>query len=277
MPLVSVIIPTFNREWIVAEAIRSVLAQRFHDFELIVVDDGSTDNTRSKIQPFIESFKDKLKYIYQKNSGVSSARNQGIKNSRGSLICFLDSDDLWHRDKLKEQVSFMEKNPDFKICYTDEKWFKNGEHLNQSKHHKKYSGDIFRYCLPLCIISASSVMIAREVFDDVGFFDESLEVCEDYDLWLRIALKYKIHFIEKKLIVKRGGHSDQLSKKYWGMDRFRVEALLKLLNSELPEEQKKYVIEELKKKCVILSKGFKKRGKISEAQIYEKILCNLNL
>lgn len=267
-PRVSAIIPTYNRGWSIRDAVQSVLAQSYDDFELIVVDDGSTDNTKE----LLLKYENKIKYIYQDNKGVSSARNSGIKESRGKYISLLDSDDIWRKKKLYEQIKLIDGNPGIRVCYTNEIWYKNGKHLNQKKKHRKYSGNIFEKCLPLCIISASSVIIAREVFDDVGLFDEDFEVCEDYDLWLRIAMNYNVHFIDKKLIVKRGGHPGQLSEKYWGMDRFRIKSLLKLLKTDMSSECRKAVISEICKKSEILIKGLKKRGKEKEAQYYEKLL-----
>jgi hypothetical protein len=135
------------------------------------------------------------------------------------------------------------------------------------KKHRKYSGMIFEQCLPLCIVSPSSVLIARTLLDEVGIFDETLEVCEDYDLWLRIAARYPIHFIETPLIVKRGGHMDQLSKKLNGQDRFRIKALTKLLAEDyLSPRQRELAWRELAKKCEIYGKGCIKRGKQEEGE-----------
>jgi len=265
---VSVIIPTYNRFSFLVESIESVLSQTFSDFELIIVDDGSSDGT-GKVR---EIYRDRIKYIYQENSGASSARNSGIQASKSEYICFLDSDDLWEKEKLDIQVNFLDKNFAYDVCYTDEIWIRNGVRVNPKKTHKKYSGMIYDKCLPLCIISPSSVMMRREIFDRVGLFDESLPVCEDYDMWLRISKDYPVFFIEKKLIIKRGGHSDQLSHRYWGNDRFRIKALLKMLeDSTLSPEQRELTINELRKKCDILSKGFFKRGKLEESNYYKKL------
>lgn len=268
MPTVSVIIPTFNRAHYVVEAIESVLAQSYHDFELIIVDDGSTDETAQ----IIGEYQNRLQYFYQENQGPSAARNWGIHQATGTFIAFLDSDDLWHKDKLKTQMSLMNQQPEIKICYTNEIWIRNGVRVNQRKIHQKYSGWIFQRCLPLCIISPTSALIHREVFDKVGLFDENFIVCEDYDLWLRICSNYTVAFIDQPLITKRGGHSDQLSRKFWGMDRFRVMALEKiLLQDHLNNEDRKAAIEMLTKKCHILATGFLKRGKIEEANKYQTI------
>ena len=263
MPKVSVIIPTYNRARILGEAIDSVLSQRYNDFELIVVDDGSTDGT----EELVASYLPRLTYLYQEHQGVSAARNRGIASARGEYLSFLDSDDLWIKDKLSSQIHFMESHPECLICYTDEIWIRKGVRVNPMKKHKKYSGMIFEQCLPLCIVSPSSVLIARTLLDAVGTFDESLEVCEDYDLWLRIAARYPIHFIETPLIVKRGGHEDQLSKKLNGQDRFRIKALTKLLTGDfISPRQRELAWRELAKKCEIYGKGCIKRGKKEEGE-----------
>jgi glycosyltransferase involved in cell wall biosynthesis len=265
---VSVIIPTFNRAAFLKEAIDSVLSQSYQDFELIVVDDGSTDLTQDVIREYPE-----LTYIHQGNQGVSAARNRGLQVATGEYVAFLDSDDLWVKEKLQVQMTWMEANPDSIACYTDEIWIRRGKRVNPMKKHQKYSGWIFDKCLPLCIISPSSILMHRALFQKVGLFDENLPVCEDYDLWLRIAKDYPIHFIPMSLIIKRGGHPDQLSHKSWGNDRFRVKALEKLIKSgRLTDTQREMVLGELKRKCEILAKGCMKRGKTEEADgYYEKI------
>lgn len=269
-PLVSVIIPTFNRGYCLEESIRSVLEQSFIDFELVVVDDGSTDNTSELVRRFPA-----VKLIrLEENRGVSFARNRGVVEAQGDWVGFLDSDDLWEQGKLATQVKWIERHPDLQIVYTDEIWIRNGVRVNPMNKHRKYSGDIFRYCLPLCIVSPSSVLLRAKVLSEVGGFDESMQVCEDYDLWLRVAKRYPFHFIEEKLIVKRGGHEDQLSRKYWGMDRWRVYALEKLLKeNRLDEEQRDLVVTMLIEKCEILINGFGKRGKNSEKEYYRNLVA----
>ncbi|MFQ5443551.1 MAG: glycosyltransferase family 2 protein [Desulfobacterales bacterium] len=267
-PLVSVIIPTYNRGYCLRESIGSVLKQDHQKFELLVVDDYSSDNT-----PDLMTNIPGLRYFrLPTRSGVSKARNVGIKNVKGKYICFLDSDDLWMDNKLRLQVAWMESNPECQVSYTDEIWIRHGVRVNPMKKHQKYCGDIFNYCLPLCIVSPSSVMLRSSLFEKVGDFDETLPACEDYDLWLRIASVYPIHFINEKLIVKTGGHRDQLSKKYWGMDRFRVFALQKLIKqNHLNAEQRKLSIQTLVEKCSVLHQGFFKRGKTAEAEYYRSL------
>jgi len=267
-PLISVIIPTFNRGHCLEESIRSVRDQNFPDFELIVVDDGSVDNTIEVVNQFPD-----IRFIrLDKNRGVSFARNCGLKQAQGDWIAFLDSDDLWKKGKLQAQVQWVNQHPNCYAVYTDEIWVRNGVRVNQMKKHQKYSGEIFQYCLPLCIVSPSSVLLRTKMLNEVGGFDESMVVCEDYDLWLRIAKQYPFHFIDEKLIVKRGGHADQLSSKFWGMDRWRVYALEKLLKeNRLNEEQRDGVVAMLIEKCRVLILGYSKRGKIQDEEYYRAL------
>jgi len=268
MPKVSVIIPTYNRAYFLCEAIESVLNQTFHDFELIVVDDGSTDLTPHVLR----RWEGEIRWIRQENSGVSRARNVGVRAARGRYLSFLDSDDLWVSEKLETQVSFLDGNPHYVVCYTDEVWVRRGRRVNPRKIHRKYSGWIFDRCLPLCIISPSSVLMRREVLDGVGYFDEDLPVCEDYDLWLRVASRFPIFFLDKKLIIKRGGHADQLSNRSWGNDRYRVLALEKQLSqNHLTACERRATLETLERKCRILAGGFLKRGKIQEGMRYKSL------
>lgn len=263
--LVSVIIPTYNRGNWIKEAVESVLTQSYPNYELIVVDDGSSDDTGKALR----SINSKIRYIFQPNSGPSSARNKGLELSRGEWIAFLDSDDLWKPEKLTAQMEAFQKEPQFKIFYTKEIWIRNGKFVNPRKKHTKYCGWIYPRCLPACIISPSSVIIHHSVFEEVGCFDTFLPVAEDYDLWLRISSRYPVKLIPEKLIIKRGGHPGQLSKIYWGIDRFRIIALEKMLNqSPLPVGWRVATLKELAKKAAILAKGSKKREKWAEYHFY---------
>lgn len=268
-PGVSVVIPTYNRLDFLKEAVKSVKEQSYRNFELIIVDDGSTDGTSE----FLKNTGVKL--IIQENRGVSVARNAGIKAAKGRYITFLDSDDSWQKDKLKRQVEFMTTHPKAMVCYTDEIWIRKGVRVNPKKKHGKHSGWIFDKCLPLCIVSPSSVFMKKQFFDEVGVFDESLPACEDYDLWLRASLQFEFHFIPEKLIIKRGGHPGQLSAN-WGLDVYRVQALQGILtNPRLTVKTKKQVVAQILGKCKILEQGFRKRGKDGEAEYYRELLENV--
>ncbi|HPY75062.1 MAG: glycosyltransferase family 2 protein [Planctomycetes bacterium] len=269
-PIISIVIPTYNRAYCLTQCIDSIYAQTFKNWELIVVDDGSEDNTAEILTLYIEKG---LQYIKQKNAGVSSARNKGLEHAKGMYIAFCDSDDQWIKTKLQMQYNAFQSDQSMILNYTDEIWIRNGKRVNQCKQHTKYSGWIFEKCLDLCIVSPSSVMMHRSFFETVGNFDETLFACEDYDLWLRGAIYYPYHFIDKALIIKTGGHEDQLSRKYWGMDRFRVQSILKCLqNKDISKEQQKAAKNKLQEKCNILIQGAQKRNNIEIATYYEKIL-----
>jgi glycosyltransferase involved in cell wall biosynthesis len=266
-PAVSVIIPTYNRGWCLREAIDSVLGQEFTDFELIAVDDGSTDDSRE----ILESYGRDVIALYQENKGVSAARNRGIAESRAHLLAFLDSDDLWLPGKLGRQVEFFHANPDVLICQTEEAWVRNGVRVNPKRRHQKLSGLIFEPSLALCLVSPSAVMVRKTLFDKVGLFDETLPACEDYDLWLRVSSRYPVFLMDEPLIVKRGGHEDQLSKAA-GLDKFRIQALKNIIDSgNLSESQAKAAVETLKEKCAIFAHGCHKRGRVDEAEYYEAL------
>lgn len=262
---VSVIITTFNRKNLVVRAIESVVAQTRQPDEIIIVDDGSSDNTFQLIKanyPDIKSFR-------QENHGISHARNTGISKAEGAWLAFLDSDDEWLPYKLFNQLEKLRNKPTYKICHTNEIWIRNGRRVNQMKKHEKSGGFIFKNCLPLCVISPSSVIIHRSVFNHYGLFDESLPVCEDYDLWLRLCAFLPVLYLDKPHIKKYGGHTDQLSHKYWGMDRFRIIALEKIIkNPELSREYKKVALLTLLEKIDIFIPGAEKRGKKEDVKLY---------
>jgi glycosyltransferase involved in cell wall biosynthesis len=266
-PLVSVIIPTYNRGWVVQEAIDSVLDQDFRDYELIVVDDGSNDNTQEILATYAEG----ITVLKQPNQGVSAARNSGISAASGQLIAFLDSDDLWLPGKLSSQVNFFKENDDAVINQTQEIWVRNGVRVNPKKRHHKFSGMIFERSLALCLVSPSAVMIRKSLFDTVGVFDEQLPACEDYDLWLRISCRYPVYLIDIPLIIKRGGHDDQLSRA-GGLDKYRIESLMKIIDSDLltPQQYKAAVIT-LKEKSEIYAGGCRKRGRYKEAEYFASL------
>ena len=265
MVSVSVVIPTYNRYHILKRALESVYAQSYPAFEVIVIDDGSSDNT-AQIQ---EDFPN-IKYFYQNNSGVSSARNLGIKKAVNKWIAFLDSDDEWHENKLQEQVTFHKNNPKTLMSYTNEKWIRDGVAVKVPKKFRKFGGKIFTECLSHCIIAPSATMIHKTLLERVGVFDENLEVCEDYDLWLRVALENEIGLVDKKLIAKYGGDEDQLSVKHWGMDRFRVQSLEKIYT--FSGAKRDLIAQTLVKKYTLLLKGALKYDKISDINSYNKKL-----
>ena len=263
---ISVVIPSYNRKEFLKRSIDSAINQTKKPFEIIVVDDGSTDGTET----MIKSDYDFVKFIKQKNKGVSAARNIGIEVSIGEWICFLDSDDEWKKDKLEKQINAMKSNPGYKFFHSNEIWIKNGLRINQKKKHKKYGGDIFDKCLDMCRISPSSVMIDKTVFDEVGNFNENLVVCEDYELWLRICDKYRVFFIDEPLIIKYGGHQGQLSYSIESIENHRIKALEYLILVNLNRKNKRHAIQMLLSKLNIYLKGLVKRRKNDEIAVYEE-------
>lgn len=271
---ISVIIPTLNRVKWLGQAIQSVLDQTCPVFEIIVVDDGSSDGTGLMIR---DKFSDRINYLYQENRGVSHARNIGIQNSSGNWIAFLDSDDQWLPEKLQTQIAALEKNPGYRFCHTNEIWIRNGKRVNPMSKHDKSGGFIYRKCLPLCVISPSSALMRRDVFGELGVFDETLPACEDYDFWLRYCSRYPVLYVESPQLIKHGGHKDQLSKRYWGMDRFRVQALLKTLESgHLSEQDREATIEMILEKCRVLRTGAEKHNNVAMIEFCQQTTTQLN-
>ncbi len=264
---VSVIIPTYNRIQFIEIAIKSILNQTYKPIEIILIDDGSNDGTFDMVKkrfPFVE-------LVYQPNSGVSCARNVGIKMARGDWIAFLDSDDEWLPEKLTTQIHSIRNNPNILFFHSNEIWIKNGLRINQGKKHAKYGGQIFEKCLDICRISPSSVVMHRKIFQNIGLFDESLPICEDYDMWLRVTSRYKVFYSNKFLINKYGGHNDQLSKALSGIENYRAYAIEKLLKQgTLNKRQYIAAAKVLIKKLEIYKAGLIKREKEKEAIKIEK-------
>ncbi len=222
---VSVVIPTYNRYKLLKRAIESLYKQTCLPDEIIVVDDGSTDETVAIQNDFPE-----IIYIYQENRGVSAARNVGIQRAKNEWIAFLDSDDAWHSEKLQKQIDFHIKNSNILMSYTDEVWIRNGKNVKIPKKYKKIGKDIFLENISYCNIAPSSVLMHKKLFKQYGLFDEELPVCEDYDMWLRIAIEQKIALINEKLINKYAGHDEQLGFTK-NMEKYRIYTLEKIADS----------------------------------------------
>ena len=251
--MISIIIPTFNRSKRLLKAVESVLCQTYRDFELIVIDDGSTEN----LQHISELVQDNgHKFIRTDNQGVAQARNFGVSQSRGEWISFLDSDDCWRPKKLEQQVKFHSENPNLLISQCEETWIRKGKKVNKKKYQVAPDGEAFESSVKLCCISPSCVMMHRQLFKEKGGFDRRFVVCEDYDLWLRITVDNEVGLVKELEVEKYGGHEDQLSMSEPAMDRYRVFALLKLvMNFDLDKKKLKSALTETHRKANILFKG----------------------
>ncbi len=268
---ISVVIPTFNRLPTLIRAIDSVIGQTSPVDEIIVVDDGSDDGTEIQIR---ENFP-QVKFIFQDNQGVSTARNNGIKQAQYRWIALLDSDDSWLPNKIESIRRARQKNPDYLLFHSDEIWIRNGVRVNPMNKHGKSGGWIFQNCLPLCVVSPSAVVISHDLLETTGLFDETLPACEDYDLWLRVCHQHPVYYLDRPLITKYGGHSDQLSNRYWGMDRFRIRALQNLLdNANLAKENRQAAGKMLEKKLNILLKGARKHANQVVIDEFSPLLAN---
>ena len=302
-PFFSVIIPTHNREKFLKIALESVLQQTFDNYELIIVDDGSTDNTRDMIEGrgtpvarlpsaarrrglarlsakpraeggWDEGRKPQIKYLYQENKGPAAARNRGVAESRGRYICFLDTDDRYRRDKLEVTCRYIKKYPQYYVFHTQELWYRQGALLSQKIYHKKPTGFVFENAVKLCSISISTAAIKKDIFETVGLFDEKLPACEDYDFWLRVTHQFPVLLIPECLTIKEGGHPDQQSARYPAMDTFRIYALNKILEAGvLNEAHYKIALGELKNKCEIFIKGASKRNRTKEIEEYKNLIA----
>jgi glycosyltransferase involved in cell wall biosynthesis len=266
---VSVVIPVYNRPELLQRAVSSVSRQSFDPFEILVVDDGST--------PTVESLED-FNSIHvrilrnEKKQGVSAARNLGIREANGDWIALLDSDDEWMEEKLQKQVRHVEEHEGLHAVHTGEKWIRNRNEVIPPAYLNKSPENLWERSLQHCLICPSSVLLHKSIFETIGLFNENLAVCEDYEFWLRLLLHEEIGLVPEKLVIKHGGHPDQLSTTTWGMDRFRVQALINLIESNtLKEKQYVSAISVLVHKCLIVAKGAEKREKFEEATKYFEI------
>jgi len=252
----SVVIPTCNRAHTLARALDSVLAQTLPPAEIIVVDDGSQDATGELLRQRYPQ----VTVLRQVNSGVSRARNRGVAAARFDWVAFLDSDDSWLPHKLATQARALQSS-DSRLCHSDEIWIRHGRRVNPMRKHAKRGGEIFLHCLPRCAISPSTTVLHKTLFDAAGRFDESLPACEDYDLWLRVCSRHPVLYVPEQLAVRYAGHDDQLSKRHWGMDRFRVQALARLLqDSTLRADYRLAALRTVLEKLDVLIAGAQKRN-----------------
>ncbi|MCF7803849.1 MAG: glycosyltransferase [Candidatus Marinimicrobia bacterium] len=269
---IAVVIPVYNRPDKVQRALNSVLNQTYPPKEILVTDDGSTDGTTAVLEKYHQSNPDLIRvFTHPDNNGVSTARNTAIKNSESRWIALLDSDDEWMPEKLERQVKYHKVHPELEVSQCNEIWVRNGKRVNKRDIHRKKGGRIFTESLKLCLVSPSAAVIHRPIFDEIGYFDESMPACEDYDFWLRVLVHYPIGLLDEPLLTRYGGHQDQLSAQYWGMDRWRVQAMEKHADKDLPVEWKRALYKELIEKLEILHQGAEKRDKPVAEEYQRKI------
>ena len=271
MPSVAVVVPVRDRAAMVSEAIASVLAQTYRDFALVVVDDGSTDGSASVAEAALAGAPPGSRVLRQEAQGVAAARNAGVAAVDCGWVAFLDSDDLWLPTKLEAQMTWLAARPSYRIAQTGERWLEHGRQRNPRDWHRKEE-QLFPRCLERCLVSPSAVVIRRDLYEHLGGFDPSFPICEDYELWLRIAFREPVGLVPEPLVVKRGGHPDQLSRSTWGLDRYRVAALVKLLaTAALSAEERDAVVVTMRARCEVLAKGAARRGREDEAARYRAL------
>lgn len=260
--LVSVIIPVYNRPRAVRRAVLSVLAQRGVQVEVVVVDDGSTDRTPEVLKTLRDP---RVTILRQENRGVSAARNRGLRDAQGEMLALLDSDDVWLPQKMARHLQY-HREGNWRISQTDEIWIRDGRRVNPGKKHAKREGDFFEAALSMCLVSPSCVAFDRSFWEEIGPFDDDLPACEDYDLWLRTLVRYPVGLCPEKLVVKTGGHPDQLSRKIIGLDLYRLQALAKLVQSGVLDSGRLTQTQNiLRVKAMVYIRGCLKRDRPEEA------------
>ncbi|MBI9106261.1 MAG: glycosyltransferase family 2 protein [Spirochaetales bacterium] len=293
MAEISVIIPVYNRPELLLEAAVSVLEQTFTDFELIIVDDGSTDGTPEVAERIAADGGGRCRVLSTQHRGMpGAARNSGIKAAGGRYLAFLDSDDLWLPEKLQRQHELMTRTG-AKMSHTRETWLREGREVSQKRQKHRREGLIFADALKKCIIGPSTVMIDRKYCLLTGGFHAGLEIAEDYEYWLRITRSLEVAYIDEALTVKRAGKWDQLSEKYGKIEWFKLAALAGLLGCSLSggdddaETEAVYLdgyrwdgfdggqleaaLEEFVFKCGVFASGCRKRGRTAEAAQIEEL------
>jgi glycosyltransferase involved in cell wall biosynthesis len=255
----------------VVDAVASVLAQTYRDFVLVVVDDGSADASAAAAESAMHAAPAGSCVLRRPGRGVAAARNAGAAAVDSAWIAFLDSDDLWLPDKLSAQMTWLMPRPSYRIAQTGERWIDHGRHRNPRERHRKEE-HLFPRCLERCLVSPSAVIIRRDLYASLGGFDPSFPICEDYELWLRIVLREPVGLVPEQLVIKRGGHVGQLSRSTWGLDRYRVAALVKMLAiAPLSGEERAVVVAVMRAKCEVLAKGAARRGRQDEAARYRAL------
>jgi glycosyltransferase involved in cell wall biosynthesis len=258
MSRVTVIIPTFNRRKLVLEALASVFAQTFRDCEIVVVDDGSTDDTQEALAPFAN----RIRYVRKVNGGEASARNRGIQEAHTGHVAFLDSDDLWEPTFLETATKHLDRHPELGLVATACSGIPTGRDHPRIRRALLH-GDLFRLLFCRNFITASAVLINGECFREVGFFNEDLDQATDYDMWLKIARAYPIAFLNKPLCRWRE-HAGNTSRHELRHRQCVLEIVASHFDpSRIPERMYKHRRSRL---CVSLGRVYLKTGRIVEAQ-----------
>ena len=269
---ISAIIPVHDRSERIGPCLESVLAQSEPAAEVIVVDDGSGAATRA----VLAGFGDRIRVVeLGENRGVAAARNAGVAAATSDWIAFLDSDDHWHPNKLAGQRRFLSAHPYLRALQSEELWIRHGRRVNRKDYHAKPAGWIWSASLVRCLVTASALLVERRLLGELGGFDESLPVCEDYDLWIRMARGHPVGLDPSPTVTKYGGHDDQLSRRYPAMDRFRVLALLAALDRESAAGRCAALVAELEVKLDILAAGSRKRGREDRTAMLAAIRARL--
>lgn len=268
---VVVVIPVRDRPEMLRRAVESVLAQSFRFFDLVVVDDASPEDL-SEVRDWVEGAGHHWLSL-DKNVGPAGARNAGAELLKSQWLAFLDSDDVWEVEKLQQQVDWHARHPKIEISQCEERWMRNGQPFKKKFRQVQPEGWIFEACVQVCCISPSCVMMSHRLWQQLGGFDQRYRVCEDYELWLRVALNEQVGVVKGTagaLVTRHGGHEDQLSFALPAMDRFRVMALLDLmLKVDLSPQQKQWVVGAILQRSEVLQQGAQKRAKQQDVLIYK--------
>lgn len=257
-PDVSVIIPTFDRAALLPRALASALSQSGPALEILVADDGSTDATAEVLSGYAAD--PRVRILRLEHGGVCRARNAAVVEARAPLLAFLDSDDEWAPGKLAAQCALL-RETGLAMCQTEEIWIRNGVRVNPPAHYVKRGGDLFAASLRHCMITPSSTVMTRRLYEDAGGFDPDFPACEDFEFWLRIVPDHHVGLIPKPYLVRYGGHPDQLSTRYPAQDRFRIRALaLLLVRKKLDPARRALALEAFEEKLGIYAAGCRKRG-----------------
>lgn len=269
--LVSVIIPVYNRCEMIHRALQSVLNQSYDYLEIIISDDGSTDYTVQSLEIYSDNPSVHIQKL-EHSGHPGLVRNRAAELAQGKWLAFLDSDDIWMEDKISKQMDYLETHREYQFIHTLERWERNGSIISQSHRKHNKEGDLFTVSLGKCEIGPSTVVVDRELFLKNSGFREDLEICEDYEFWLRLSSQVPVAYIDEALVVKTAGHDDQLSMKYGYIEIFKIKALKSLVDNEFfSGENMRSAKRELARKCRIYSKGCRKRGREKEAAEFESL------